>query len=146
MVVRRGKILGAHDVSNKWLWSVARVRGVSASFIALLLGGWILYHHNELFRTPAWVELPAWVGWPILIGGVLGVAGLCFRRRLLSLASCMVGVVWFGWMLAFLGYANFTDSPNVGMWFALYGLLEYIYRFVLLAIPPGPGEEYGRGW
>lgn len=146
-------LLGAHDVNYNWLWSIARVRGVSASIIPFGLGLWILYHWRALFLTRSWEELHRsvggdirWIAWPILIGGVCGIAGLLLRARFLSVASCLICCVWFAWMLTYLGYSNFTDAPNVGMWFALYGFLEYVYRFVLLALPPRQGEEYGAGW
>jgi hypothetical protein len=129
------------------------VRGISASILALILGCWILYHRSELFRTPAWANLYAVIGgnvslvaWPILIGGLCGIAGLFVRARLLSLASCVIGIFWFAWMGGFLGYANLQGTANIAAIFCVYGFLEYVYRFILLAARPKPGESYGEGW
>lgn len=147
------RVLGAHDVSYKRLYSVARVRSIGASILPIIIGLWILRHQDVLFRTPAWVELRSvvadqmiWIALPVLAGGVLGVAGLAFRSRLTSMFSCLLLICWFSWMDAFLWWANFTDAPNIGAYFCLYGLLEYVYRAALLALPPRQGEEYGRGW
>lgn len=147
------RIVGAHPVASKHLWSVARVRGVSATVLAVLMGLWILQYQDALFRTPAWAPLfhlvnghISWLGWSILIGGFFGILGLFTRYQILSIISCIICISWFGAISAFLWYSNLTDAPNIGSILCLYGFLEYAYRFILLAVPLEPGEEYGAGW
>lgn len=148
------RLLGAHTISTRHMWSVTRVRGISASFLALGLGLWILLRADRLARTDAGSLLfqavhghIGWAGLPILIGGFCGVAGLVTRIKALSLASCVLCILWFGWVGAFFWYADLTGHrPNIAAFFCIYGFLEYAYRFILLIAPIGPGEEYGQGW
>lgn len=146
-------MLGAHHVSTSRVWSVARVRGITSSILAILLGGWILRHQHELFRGPAWVDMfelihghVDLIAWPILISGLLGLLGLTLRSLPLGLASCLIGIAWFGWMGGFVWYANFTDAPNIAAILCLYGLGEYVYRFATILNPPGSDEadDVGR--
>lgn len=146
-------ILGTHHVSTSRVWSVARVRGVTSSILAIIMGGWILRHQHELFRGEAWINMHQVIGgqvdliaWPILVGGILGLLGLILRSLMLGLASCLIGIVWFGWMGGFVWYANFTDAPNVAAILCLYGLLEYVYRFATIVNPPGADETDDVGW
>lgn len=147
------RIVGAHNIASKHLWAVARVRGISATLLALIMGLWILAHQHELLHAPGGAPLynlvgghVGWLAWPILVGGIFGVLGLFTRYQILSVISCVLGIVWFGWISAFLWYSNFTDAPNIAAILCLYAFLEYVYRFVLLAVPVHPGEEYGAGW
>jgi hypothetical protein len=145
--------LGAHAVSCAHLYAVARVRGITAIILALVMGLWVLRHHNQLLRTPAWADLYSLLGgrveilgWVILVGGLLGLIGLTTRARFLTTVSSVICALWFGWIGAFLWYSNFTDSPNVGAILCIYGLLEYIYRLALLAREPKVGEDKAGGW
>lgn len=129
------------------------MRGISATLLALIMGLWILAHQHELLHAPGGAPLynlvgghVGWLAWPILVGGIFGVLGLFTRYQILSVISCVLGIVWFGWISAFLWYSNFTNAPNIAAILCLYAFLEYVYRFVLLAIPVAPGEEYGAGW
>jgi hypothetical protein len=148
------RILGAHNVGTRHLWSVTRVRGITASALAVLLGAWVLLRHDELGLTPDGKILYDTVhgrfdlvALPILIGGICGVVGLFMRARTLSLVSCVIGILWFGWVGGFLWYADITgERPNVAAFLCIYGFLEYAYRFILLIAPVEPGEEYGKGW
>lgn len=146
------RVVGAHPVASKHLWAVARVRGVTATALAVLMGLWILLHQATLFRTPGWDLLRtlvdghiSWIGWAILIGGIFGVFGLLTRYQVLTLISCVVCILWYGAIGAFLWWSNPTDF-NIGSILCIYAFLEYVYRFVLLAVPVEPGEEYGEGW
>jgi hypothetical protein len=148
------RIIGAHNVGTRHLWSVTRVRGISASFLALGLGLWILLRQDHLARTPAGEILfeaingqVGWAGVPVLVGGICGVVGLFTRIKAFSIASCVICLLWFGWVGGFLWYADLTgERPNIAAFFCIYGFLEYAYRFILLISPVEPGEEYGKGW
>lgn len=147
------RIVGAHPVASKHLWAVARVRGVTATVLAVLVGLWTLVYQDKLFRAPEWAPLykligghVSWLGWSILVGGIFGVLGLFTRYQILSLVSCVIGIAWFGSAIAFLWWSNIASTPNLGSILCIYGFLEYAYRFILLAVPLEPGEEYGEGW
>lgn len=150
----KSPILGAHTVSLTRTWAVARVRGVTASLLAILMGSWILAQQRTLFQGPAWVDMREVindridiVGWIILLCGVIGIMGLILRKRSLSLASCLIGIAWFGWMGAFLWYANFTgEQHNVVAILSLYGLGEYVYRMATLIRIPNAEHDPNVGW
>lgn len=147
------RVFGAHHVSLSRVWAVARVRGVTACLLAIVMGVWILRHQNQLFRTPAWEAMhdiingrADLVGWPILAFGVIGMLGLVLRRLWMGIVSCIGGILWFGWTGGFLWYANFTGDPNIAAILCLYAGGEYVYRLATIAHPPDSGQSDEIGW
>jgi hypothetical protein len=113
------------------------------------MGAWIVRHHEDLFDTDPWTLFEAMidghkyiVGWVILAGGACGLAGLVFRVRALSIASCVIGIGWCSWLAAYQWFA----PVNVGAGFAILGCSVFVHRFLLLIAVPKPGHEiaYGR--
>lgn len=133
-------LLGSHPVATDRLWSTAYSSGVFSVFWSFFLGVWILRHHGEMFDSEAWVEFlqviggrKYLIGLVIVIGGTLGLAGLIFRVRAFSLASCIIGILWCSWIATFL---LFAAPANVGGAFAVLGASAFIHRYVLLVSPP----------
>lgn len=140
------RIIGGHKVSPERLWAVAWSSGVFAVFWALIMGIWILRHYPHLFTTPAWGMLleaidgrKYIIGVWILAGGVVGLAGLIFRVRALSLASCVICIGWCGWIAAF----QWFSPANVGAGFAILACSVYVHRFVLLLSEPPDDDNVG---
>jgi len=144
----RRHLLGSHPVATYRLWSVAYSSGVFSVFWSFFLGIWVLRHHAEMFDSESWVQLlhaiggrKQLIGLVIFIGGTLGLAGLAFRIRALSLASCIIGILWCSWIAAFLLF----DAPaNVGGAFATLGASVFVHRFVLLISEPTAEDDAGH--
>jgi hypothetical protein len=138
-------ILGSHPVAVDRLWSTAYSSGVFSVFWSFFLGVWILRHHAEMFDTESWVEFLSvidgrkyLIGLAIFVGGTLGLAGLVFRRRALSLASCIIGILWCSWIATFL---LFAAPANVGGPFALLGTSVFVHRYILLVSDPSDEDD-----
>lgn len=134
----------AYSVPLERVWSVAWVRGVTSCLLAAGTGIWLLRHQHELFRWSAYDEMLAAcggridiLGWIILAGGILGIVGLLLRSLTLGIVSCVIGIMWFGWIGGFLWYANFTDTPNISAMLCLFAIGEYIYRLATITAASG---------
>jgi len=86
------------------------------------------------------------LGCILLTGGILGILGLVLRYRWISLASCIICLVWCIWLTVFGFWANLNGDENLSWWFALMAAGVFILRFWLLLIAPSPEESYGKGW
>lgn len=145
--------LGAHPVSVEHTWAVARVLGVFSTLWAVAAGAWLMGPPGkQILHSDAWHPMLTlvgdyrWVGATILGGGILGILGLALRRRWISIASCVVGIGWSGWVLSFAWWSNFQGYYSMSSFFGILSGAVFVFRFWLLARTPQPGDDVVHGW
>lgn len=145
----RKRLLHTHTVSSSRLFNTAWSSGVFSVVWSFFMGAWILRYYGEMFDTESWSLLldvidgrKYVIGGVILAGGTLGLAGLIFRIRALSIASCFIGIGWCAWIASFL----WVSPANVGAGFATLGCSVFIHRFALLIGPDKNDAQLLSGW
>lgn len=138
--------LGAHRISKDRGYSVHRQSGLLTIAITGALAIAILASRGAIISTPPWkplvefTEPDALIGGVLLLSSALGILGLALddddysrTPRIVTLASALIGMAWFGGAcFAFtLAYAN--GYANAGPFFAAYGFTLHANRFWLLS-------------
>lgn len=139
-------ILGAHKVSSpERAYDVHRVNGLLTVAGTFGFAIAILVTQGKIVATPAWAPIVdwtngfAWIGGVLMLSGVLGIAGLALEDnrgsrvpRMLTLASAMIGTLWFG-IAAFAFCVSFADGwANSGPFLAVPAAVAHAQRLWLL--------------
>lgn len=159
--------LGAHAVNTGRLYATARISGVLGILWAIPSGLFLTLGGAQQLTLPAWQQLLGFVseltlervppeecyriiGGTLLAGGLLGLLGLIWTVRSLSLASAAICTVWCATLTGFLGMSNVNveDGGNFLAFSAALNTAVFLLRFVLLVGAPDPERSvqiYDRG-
>lgn len=140
------RLLGAHKVAATRAYAVLRVVGVLVVLWATAAGLYIFFGGIARLTNPIFAPLVEAFGGHHVIGGILaaggiiGLAGLIFEQRWLSILSCMLCAAWSGAVTVFLIIAAANGLDNLGAWLAGFCCAIYMLRFFLLVEVPDPDE------
>lgn len=141
-------IIGAHKVSSPArAYTVHRNSGLITIAITWAFATAILATQGEVIATPGWRPLLDWtngyaiVGGTLMLSAFLGVTGLAFENehhthewpRLITLASAIIGMLWFVTSAVAFTFAWIAGYPNAGPFLAMPGAVLHGNRLLLLS-------------
>lgn len=156
---RPHRILGAHEIDRDRAYSVLRALGVVLVVWSLGGGVFLICGGAQHLTAPVWQPLVQFthdyvafslidradcyliIGGGLALAGVTGIFGLITEWIWLSLVSCVLDVIWCGYVTVFLALAQ-TD-PRGGNFISVFGILATcmsIARFLTLSKRPIPAD------